>query len=115
MILIIPLFIACNHISDQGFTNKAEAENLLVSNYKDGKWFEYRDSSYNYTRDTNAPYYSLINYKAGKWDGTARYYYRSSKLYSEVYYNDGEAKGAEKVYYENGQLKALIPLISMIK
>jgi hypothetical protein len=68
------ILFACEH-PENGFTNKAEAKNEFRDSLKDGKWFEYVDSTQTYTTDTNAPYYSLTIYKTGKRYGIARIYY----------------------------------------
>ena len=104
-IIILSFCLGCNYIPEQGFTNKAEAKNEIINHYKEGKWFEYRDSSFHVTEDTNAPFYSLITYKTGKIDGVLRFYYKSGKLFKEAPYSDGKVNGISKVYYEDGKLK----------
>jgi hypothetical protein len=119
---------------DSGFTNKAEAKNLMVNGLKEGKWVEYADDSSMDTEDTNAPYYVLTIYNAGKATGIVREYYKCGKLYIESpslmddklngvakeYYESGILKeetpytnnktnGVEKEYYENGKLKRETP------
>jgi len=59
LILILFLCIACNNITEQGFTNKAEAKNEKINGLKEGKWIEYLDKQDSIISDTNAPYYRL--------------------------------------------------------
>lgn len=93
---------------DSGFTNKKEAKNLLVNGKKEGKWFEYKDSGFVKTTDTNACYYLLSVYKADKKVGTARLYRKNGKLKSEGTFINGKEEGIEKQYYENGMLQKRI-------
>jgi antitoxin component YwqK of YwqJK toxin-antitoxin module len=122
--LLIPLLslcIACNttqekgaaHKADalagSGFTNKAEAKNQLVNGLKEGKWFEYLDTTSvveydTVVSDTNAPYYRLGIYHAGKLSGIVRGYYKSGKLLFETHYLNGLRNGSDRAYYENGKL-----------
>ncbi|MGP8216566.1 MAG: hypothetical protein ACLQQ4_13445 [Bacteroidia bacterium] len=86
-------------LSDSGFTNKAEAKNLIVNGLKEGKWIEYytfetktlNSNPYKLgvhilTTDTNAPYYDLGVYKAGKLNGIVRYYQNKSNKYMFYHY-----------------------------
>ena len=58
-VLLLLLCLACNGITDQGFTNKAEAKNQIINGLKEGKWIEYVDGQDKVTTDTNAPIYLL--------------------------------------------------------
>jgi antitoxin component YwqK of YwqJK toxin-antitoxin module len=117
---------------DKGFTNKAEAKNQMVNGKKEGKWIEYETlyGLYTSSTDTNALYYCLTIYKAGKPFGKARqynikngklifiksfkdnehyvvnYYYANGKLKSELPYYNNEVNGMGKGYYEDGKLKS---------
>jgi antitoxin component YwqK of YwqJK toxin-antitoxin module len=116
IILIAAILVACNNptgqqsvnksesSNDSGFTNKAEAKNLMVNGAKEGKWVEYIDTNYKVVSDSNAPYYSLTMYKAGKEYGIRHGYYKSGKLLFETPYVDGKVNGVDKGYYENGTL-----------
>lgn len=117
LILLMPFFITCNTIeekgsvnkpeapSDSGFTNKAEAKNLMVNGLKEGKWMEYMDTNYKVVSDTSAPYYILAMYKAGEEFGISHgYYKKSGKLLFETHYNNGQTNGSDKGYYESGVL-----------
>jgi len=120
-------FIACNNLSEQGFTNKAEARNELKNGVKEGKWIEYIDSSFNATTDSTAPYYGLIIYNAGeKWgmiheyykngkiltlmpsdltnDVVIKGYYENGLLHNETPYTSGKINGDRKEYYSSGEL-----------
>ncbi len=85
--------------ADSGFTNKAEAKNVTINGLKDGKWMEYYNletktsNSNPYettinvpTADTNAMYYDLGVYKAGKLNGVVRYYENKSNKYMFWHY-----------------------------
>ena len=114
---------------DSGFTNKAEAKNLMVNGHREGKWLRYLDSSSVLEiSDTNAPFYTLFIYKEGHAVGMVREYYKSGKIYEETflsyssyfdkkYYENGKLEREEhyindrknkvvKTYYENGKLKS---------
>lgn len=87
-----------------GFTNKAEAENKTMNGLKEGKWVEYFDEYADIINDTNAPYYKLTIYKAGKLCGKYREYYKSGKLMGEGFYIKDVPNGTFKEYNENGKL-----------
>ena len=93
--------------SDSGFTNKAEAKNLMVKGKKEGKWVEYFEKYYQITKDTNAPFYRLTIYKSGKPYGMQKMYFKSGKLASEISYVNGKRNGVSREYYENGKLKSV--------
>jgi antitoxin component YwqK of YwqJK toxin-antitoxin module len=95
--------------AQQGFTNKAEAKNELVSGLKEGKWVEYLDVGSIVTKDTSVPYYRLTVYKAGKPFGIVREYHKGGKIASEIPYVEGRINGVEKWYYDNGALWLEIP------
>ena len=94
---------------DSGFTNKAEARNILKDTVKIGKWMEYMDSAMHITLDTNAPYYSLTVYKDGKPSGIFRGYYRNGNLYFQCAIVNGQKNGVGRKYYQNGNVKSEIP------
>ncbi|MGP8215607.1 MAG: hypothetical protein ACLQQ4_08600 [Bacteroidia bacterium] len=78
---------------DSGFTNKAEAKNLVINGKKEGKWLEYikriQLDNIDVTNDTNlAGHYKLTIYRAGKPFGIMRQYYMSGKLMSETKYTN---------------------------
>jgi len=89
---------------DSGFTNKAEAKNLIVNGKKEGKWIEYMEEGYRDTQDTAAFYYTCTIYKEGKPYGIQRVYYRSGKIRFEYPYVSGRLNGMVKVFYESGVL-----------
>jgi antitoxin component YwqK of YwqJK toxin-antitoxin module len=108
LIVVVLFFIACNETINQGFTNKAEAENKTnIYGQRTGKWIIYLDSSGNETSDTSAPYYNLKIYLSGKPFGILHLYYRNGKLKGEVPYpyTDGKKNGMGKWYYESGKLQ----------
>lgn len=76
-----------------GFTNKAEAKNLIVNGKKEGKWCElmYNDSL---RQDTIG--YSLTIYKDDKPHGIQRYYNKEDELYDAIPYVNGLKNGIEK-------------------
>jgi antitoxin component YwqK of YwqJK toxin-antitoxin module len=92
-------------MAQEGFTNKAEAANQLVSGLKEGKWIVYLDSSWLVTADTNrAPYYRLVVYNAGNPVGIVRDFYKSGKLQELYFYTNGKENGEAKWYHEDGTL-----------
>ncbi len=117
-------------LSDSGFTNKAEAKNLMVNGLKEGKWVEYFDADEE-GQGINTHYYILTVYKAGnkygiekcydsngillrkylyengEKNGVAKGYYESGKLYWEATFKDGKINGLHKTYYSNGKLKCV--------
>jgi len=108
--LVLSLLFAFNAIGqsdNNGFTNKAEAKNLMLKGVREGKWIIYKDSNEKKTADTNAPYYALMVFNAGIAVGVVRQYYRSGKLLSE-----GTENGIERWYYEDGKLQAEVPYIN---
>ncbi len=100
---IIPA-IGQQDISDSGFTNKAEAKNLMVNGSWEGKWIYYRDSLNSTTADTSAPFYVLGIYKEGKPIGIKRGFYKNGKIEGKMPYRNGEENGKATVYYEDGKL-----------
>ncbi|MGP8214130.1 MAG: toxin-antitoxin system YwqK family antitoxin [Bacteroidia bacterium] len=99
--------------AQNGFTNKAEAKNMMKDSLKEGKWVEYFDENQDTTSDTSqVVYYSLTEYKAGNPVGIVREYYKSGKLYSETPYSaDGHIDGVLKNYYESGVLSYMVPYV----
>src|SRR5579863_6711406 len=98
--IVIPFSLFAQQ--DSGFTNKAEAKNLMVNGLKEGRWIEYSDASNHYTQDTNSPYYTLSTYKAGNLYGIVREYYKSGNICIETPYVNGKKNGIERGYYKNG-------------
>jgi antitoxin component YwqK of YwqJK toxin-antitoxin module len=89
---------------DSGFTNKAEAKNLMVNGLKEGKWVEYENIYGNFSTDTSyAECYRLTIYHMGKPLGIARQYYMNNKIWCETPYNNGRRNGIEKWYYSDGK------------
>jgi antitoxin component YwqK of YwqJK toxin-antitoxin module len=91
------------NLSDSGFTNKAEAKNLMVNGKKEGKWCEliYFDSS---LRDTIG--YFLAVYKAGKPNGIQRDYNQKGTLIQMDRYVNGFRNGRCITYYDNGAIES---------
>jgi antitoxin component YwqK of YwqJK toxin-antitoxin module len=97
---------------DSGFTNRAEAKNVVVNYRKEGKWIEYIDDvDEPATRisDTNTPCYKLTCYNNGEPYGLVHGYYKSGAVYFRIFYKNGEKNGIFKEYYENGKLKEITP------
>ncbi len=142
LILILSFFTVtafAQEYPDSGFTNKAEAKNLMVNGLKEGKWVWYYDSEMNIIKDTNAypssfryvlavfkndlPFgiwrwyekgslITLIPYTNGKMNGVVKYY-GGGKLYdSEKPFSNGLANGIAKIYYDNGQIKNETPHVN---
>lgn len=110
-ILSIFSFFAVTTIGqqDSGFTNRAEAKNLMVNGLKEGKWVEYlrRDST-----ATDTTWYKLSIYKAGMIIGKSRIYYDGEYgkyVAEEIPYINGKINGISKEYYKGGKLKYEIP------
>ncbi len=110
-------------LPDSGFTNKAEAQNLLVGGVKEGKWLEYDvydplefDGDTIYTvRDTSKYhgqyFYSLTIYRHGVPFGISRGYDRDGKLYLEWPYINGCRNGIVRRYYA-GKLSFEAPYLN---
>jgi antitoxin component YwqK of YwqJK toxin-antitoxin module len=105
------LFVSCQ----PGFEDKYEAKNQLVNGVKEGKWVEYFDSLQKPSKDSNAPHYKLIQYKAGVPVGIVRTYKKGGILYSETPYKDGKANGIEIQYDEAGNLLGKTPYVNGLK
>ncbi len=108
-ILLTTLLISCRN--DTGFTNPKEAENIDIMGVKTGKWLDRLDSNFEITKDTNAPFYNLVFYRAGKANGMIRTYYRDGKLRCEYAAWGYRPDDTVKVYYESGKIKSLIPYV----
>ena len=66
---------------DSGFTNKAEAKNLIVNGLKEGKWMDYIDIWGDTTTNVKDAFgYGLLVYKANKPLGVVRYYFESDTI-----------------------------------
>jgi antitoxin component YwqK of YwqJK toxin-antitoxin module len=105
LILALSFCLACNTTNEKSFTNKAEAKNEIKNGLKEGKWFEYMDTNDKVVSDTNALYYRLAIYHAGKLNDTAREYYKNGKIFNIVYYIDDSIYGVKKWYYPDGILQ----------
>jgi len=103
--ILVLLCISLSVSAQKGFFSKSEAENNLNDTVKGGKWLEYLDVNEKVTKDTNAPYYRLTEYKHGKPVGIVRAYYRDGHLKHQMEYSDGKANGDAKAYYEDGTLQ----------
>jgi hypothetical protein len=122
----LPPQVSLQQLSDSlGFTNKAEAKNLMVNEKKEGKWIEYfkggaiiKDSlslSKMLQSDTtgdplylNKPdYYEFTLYKHDKPIGIVRKYNLEGELMEEIPYVNGKRDGMHKTYYK-GKLFAEI-------
>jgi antitoxin component YwqK of YwqJK toxin-antitoxin module len=109
--LLLYLFLTTYSLSlsaqadSAGFTDKTEAKNQMADSVKDGNWCEYLTAEFIVTQDTNAPYYSLVIYRAGKPSGIKRVYHKGGNILSETPYTDGKINGIEKLYYKNGKLQ----------
>jgi antitoxin component YwqK of YwqJK toxin-antitoxin module len=98
---------------DSGFTNKAEAKNLMKHGKKEGKWMEYCNNDGEVTTNYSY-YYSLRIYRAGKPYGLVRVYDNDNgKLYRELPYDvHGKENGVEKQYYESGKIEYERPYVN---
>src|ERR1700722_17507506 len=113
LILIISLFFTNSAFTqqvplDSGFTNKAEAKNLLVHGKKEGKWIEYTniEADQSFTTDSNgAINYHLTIYKHGIPVGIQWGYYMNGKLWSKTPWTNSKINGIVTEYYKNGKLK----------
>jgi antitoxin component YwqK of YwqJK toxin-antitoxin module len=105
------IFVSC----EPGFEDKYEAKNQLVNGVKEGKWVEYFDSLEKPAKDTNAPYYKLIQYKAGMPVGIVRLYDKGGILNSETPYKDGKANGIEIQYDEAGNIFGKTPYVNGLR
>ena len=113
---LIFLFMAITAIGqqdypDSGFTNKAEAKNLMVNGMKDDKWIEYYNAiehlgSYEEikAKDTSAQFYALMVYKDGAPYGIERDYDKFDKHMKLTHYLNGKKNDVEYIYYESGKL-----------
>jgi antitoxin component YwqK of YwqJK toxin-antitoxin module len=95
----------------EGFTNKAEAKNVLKSGKKEGKWLQYFGKNTAIVKNpAEAESYSLTFYKNDVPVGMVRIYYISGKLKCESPFSEtGEGEGVTKEYYESGKLKSEAP------
>ncbi|HXP50142.1 MAG TPA: hypothetical protein VN922_09325 [Bacteroidia bacterium] len=106
-ILLLFLTLITFGQADSGFTNKAEAKNLIVNGLKEGKWCEYTEQmSIDKSHDNDTIGYDLKIYKAGKVNGLMREYYMSGKIEAEMRFKDGHEYGVYKAYYESGKIEA---------
>ncbi len=134
LILIISLsfsLIAFGQVDSLGFTNKAEAKNLMLNGIKEGKWVEYyptfqylvSDSEYHHNHydtmisgsDTGIFTFAnpiLTIYKNGKQVGTQREYNRNGTLYVKTEYSNGKKEGIERMYFEHGNVWVETPYIN---
>lgn len=98
-------------MAQYGFTNKAEAKNVLKDGVKEGKWMEYSngDSIINIKDSADAVSYILVVYQGGKPVGIVREYYISGPLLSETPFSGGKENGVKKAYYPGGKLMGEMP------
>lgn len=110
-IIVISLAPVCamgqDVLPDSGFTNKADAKNLLLNGLKEGKWVEY----YANTGDTTQPFYQLTYYHLGKPYGIVRYYYNDGIMYLEVPFKKGKENGISKEYNWYGAVIREMPYL----
>lgn len=105
----------------RGFTNKAEAKNLLVNGLKEGKWVEYlHDTGGEFilvdsTNATRMDDYRLIFYKRNIPYGIVRQFYPTKMLHVITPYVDGKKNGIEKGYYKSGALFIEVPFINGVE
>src|ERR1700722_3092696 len=115
IVLSVFTFTAFGQNDSLGFTNKAEAKNLMVNGLKEGKWLEYInrcDTGIFIVPEINAKYYRLTIYKASKLDGVVREYYtKGGILKIESPYREGVENGVEKWYDKNGKIYIEAPYI----
>jgi antitoxin component YwqK of YwqJK toxin-antitoxin module len=92
-------------LPDSGFTDKAEAKNLMVNGLKEGKWIEYLDEIQNIVKtERNSMYYRLTIYKKGKQNGIVRVYLFNGKLFCETTFTSGKRNGIQRQYNDVGLL-----------
>jgi antitoxin component YwqK of YwqJK toxin-antitoxin module len=101
--------------SDTGFTSKAQATNISMDSVREGRWVEYMDSDNVATKDTNAPFYTLIVFKHGKPSGTGRMYYNTGELYFKAFWVDGKLNGVGTWYYKDGKLFGVTPYTNNLR
>jgi len=107
LILIVALLFSITVFAqqDSGFTNKAEAKNLMVDGKRDGKWLIYIDSNGTPTTDsTKAVTYALGIFNKGIATGICRGFYMNGKIQGELPYTNGKTNGVAKIYNKNGIL-----------
>ncbi len=97
---------------DSGFTNKAEAKNIMVNGKKVGKWIEYMNGIQGQViEDTeDAQFYRLTVYKSDNPLGIVRVYTKTGYLVLIKPYKNGKENGIEKEYYYNHSLGKDIPV-----
>src|ERR1700679_660534 len=101
---------------DSGFTNKAEAKNLMVNGEKEGKGVEYTNGQKIVT-DTMS-LYRLTVYKEGKPYGIVKEYTCiTNTLFSICHYLNGKETGIKVLYFEGGEgdILAKIPYKNGLK
>jgi hypothetical protein len=98
-------FLSMPAMAQKGFTTKAAAKNAMKNGAKDGNWLEYIDNTGKATTDTNAAYYVLTVYKAGKKNGLANEYSKKGIQLSSIPYKNDLINGAAKYYYSDGKLE----------
>jgi antitoxin component YwqK of YwqJK toxin-antitoxin module len=108
--------IAQQNYPDRGFTNKAEAKNLMVNGLKEGKWVEYLVGG-SVTNDTNATWYRLCIYKSGKINRLSIIFYQDEHAdvkykAGEMPYSNGVINRMRKDYFFNGKLRMEFPYVN---
>jgi antitoxin component YwqK of YwqJK toxin-antitoxin module len=103
---ILFLCFACNDVIDEGFTNKAEAKNLVVNGKKEGKWVEYTADDMGDSTSDSVNYfsYTLRVYKHGEPIGVERIYFKSGER-QEIPHTNGGGNEVVKGFYKTGELK----------
>lgn len=97
----------------RGFTNKAEAKNLLVNGLKEGKWVEYTNRTGRIVK-TDEGFYRLTVYKADEPYGIVRDYVNTDNgghLLIETSYKNGKLNGLRKEYTITGQVDKETPFV----
>lgn len=108
--LLLAVFGRQSNNDSIGFTNKAEAKNLMMNGKKEGKWIEYYidGTDIDLTTDsTNSVFFVLTVYKDGLAIGMRRWYYKSGEINAIINYKEGRRDGIYKDYYKSGKLKTL--------
>jgi len=107
---LIILFAANFSFGQNGFTEKSEAKNESINGVRQGKWLLYLDSLAQEITDAahiKAKYYSLVVYKDGNYNETARVYTLEGKFVYDVVYVNG--KGLSKIFHPSGNLQIITP------
>ena len=110
--LFLTITIIGQNPIDSGFTNKAEAKNIMVNGLKEGSWLEYFSDNYTPLKvadSDGAAYYTLTIYKTGKAEGIVREYFGTGNICSETRYVHGKKNGVKKDFYSSGAIFTTTP------